>query len=74
MQETMDRIGHVRTPGGRDVRLAIKVSVAVGRARRFVVGDPTVQLVDVLAGGCSTSSPTPSTVPRKATSCSPRRP
>src|SRR4051812_31102600 len=50
MQATMDRIGHVRTPGGRDVRLAIKVSVAVGRARRFVVGDPAVQLVDVLAG------------------------
>src|SRR6185437_13958309 len=28
----------------------LKVAVAVGAARRFVVGDPNVQLIDVLAG------------------------
>ncbi|MDQ3715934.1 MAG: tetratricopeptide repeat protein, partial [Actinomycetota bacterium] len=30
--------------------LAMKVAVAVGSARRFVVGDPSIQLIDVLAG------------------------
>ena len=28
----------------------MKAAVAVGPARRFVVGDPDVQLIDVLAG------------------------
>ncbi|MBA3418517.1 MAG: tetratricopeptide repeat protein [Geodermatophilaceae bacterium] len=50
MQEAIDRVGTVRTPGGREVRLAMKVAVAVGSARRFVVGDPSIQLIDVLAG------------------------
>ena len=39
-----------RTPGGTTVQLALKVAVAVGSARRFVVGDPQIQLIDVLAG------------------------
>ena len=51
MQETMTRVGEVRTPGGAVVRLAMKIAVAVGPARRFVVGDPEIQLIDVLAGG-----------------------
>ncbi|MEP7208584.1 MAG: tetratricopeptide repeat protein [Casimicrobiaceae bacterium] len=50
MQATMARIGEVRTPAGNVVQLAMKVAVAAGDARRFVVGDPDVQLVDVLAG------------------------
>ncbi|MDQ3457605.1 MAG: adenylate/guanylate cyclase domain-containing protein [Actinomycetota bacterium] len=50
MQEAMDRVGTVATPGGRHIRLAMKVAVAVGPARRFVVGDPSIQLIDVLAG------------------------
>ena len=50
MQEAMARVGHVVTPGGHSVRLAMKVAVTVGRARRFVVGDPSIQLIDVLAG------------------------
>src|SRR5205823_813122 len=32
------------------VRLAMKIAVAVGSARRFVVGDSDIQLIDVLAG------------------------
>ena len=35
-------------PGGST--LALKVAVAVGEARRFVVGDPAAQRIDVLAG------------------------
>ncbi len=50
MQEAMARVGEIVTPGGASVHLALKVAVAVGRARRFVVGDPEIQLIDVLAG------------------------
>ena len=50
MQDTMARLDEVITPGGTRVQLALKVAVAVGAARRFVVGDPDVQLIDVLAG------------------------
>lgn len=50
MQDAMERSGTIRTPGGTVVQLAIKVAVAVGEARRFLVGDPEIQLIDVLAG------------------------
>jgi adenylate cyclase len=50
MQEAMARVGEIVTPGGTVVRLALKVAVACGAARRFVVGDPEIQLIDVLAG------------------------
>ncbi|MGD0810187.1 MAG: tetratricopeptide repeat protein [Acidimicrobiales bacterium] len=50
MQRAMDSVANVTTPGGRTVRLGMKVAVAAGAARRFVVGDPEIQLIDVLAG------------------------
>jgi len=50
MQQTMRHLGEVITPAGLRMRLALKVAVAVGAARRFVVGDPNIQLIDVLAG------------------------
>ncbi|MEP7202422.1 MAG: tetratricopeptide repeat protein [Ilumatobacteraceae bacterium] len=50
IQRTMASVGTICTPAGTAVVLAIKVAVAVGDARRFVVGDPTIQLIDVLAG------------------------
>ncbi len=50
MQDAIEREGHITTPGGLSLRLALKVAVAVGTARRFVVGDPSIQLIDVLAG------------------------
>jgi len=50
MQQTMDRLHEVVTPAGVRVRLAMKVAIAVGSARRFLVGDPDVQRIDVLAG------------------------
>ncbi|MBA3532932.1 MAG: AAA family ATPase, partial [Ardenticatenales bacterium] len=40
----------VRLPSGREVNLAIKVAVAIGPVRRFLVGNPSIQLIDVLAG------------------------
>ena len=50
MHETIEQVGRIVTPAGTEVQLAMKVAVAVGKARRFVVGDPDVQLIDVLAG------------------------
>lgn len=38
-------------PKGESVTLALKVLVTAGRVSRFVVGDPEVQLIDVIAGG-----------------------
>lgn len=51
MQQAMETAGLIALPSGHDIRLAMKVAIAVGRARRFVVGDPLIQLIDVLAGG-----------------------
>src|SRR3954453_10236884 len=50
MHEAIEREGHIATPAGREFRLTLKVAVAAGDARRFVVGDPDLQLIDVLAG------------------------
>ena len=50
MQDAMRREGSVTTPGGLSFQLELKVAIAVGPARRFVVGDPEIQLIDVLAG------------------------
>ena len=50
MQEAMRPFATVRTPAGTPIHLAIKVAVTAGPARRFVVGDPDIQLIDVLAG------------------------
>jgi class 3 adenylate cyclase/tetratricopeptide (TPR) repeat protein len=37
-------------PGGARLGLALKAAVAAGPIRRFVVGDPAIQLLDTLAG------------------------
>ncbi len=50
MQKAMQRFATVTTASGKQVSLAVKVAVAVGPARRFLVGDPAVQLIDVLSG------------------------
>ncbi|MHA3705221.1 AAA family ATPase, partial [Jatrophihabitans sp. YIM 134969] len=50
MQAAVVRSGTLTLPGGGTAVLGMKVAVAAGRARRYVVGDPRVQLIDVLAG------------------------
>ena len=50
MQRALDRVGEIMTPSGASIRLGMKVAVAVGPARRFLVGDPEIQLIEVLAG------------------------
>ncbi len=50
MQETMAEIGTVEIGPDNIVDLSLKVAAAVGSARRFVVGDPRLQKIEVLAG------------------------
>jgi class 3 adenylate cyclase/tetratricopeptide (TPR) repeat protein len=50
MQDVMAELGQVTTPGGREVTLSVKIAVAAGPARRFLVGDPAVHAFEALAG------------------------
>ncbi len=50
MQQVMGRFAKITTPSGKTVPLAIKVAVVAGPARRFLIGDPQIQCIDVLAG------------------------
>jgi class 3 adenylate cyclase/tetratricopeptide (TPR) repeat protein len=50
MQAAMAQFAAIATPTGDTVSLAMKASVAAGSVRRFVVGDPAIQLIDVVAG------------------------
>jgi predicted ATPase/class 3 adenylate cyclase len=50
MQRAMGQFARVETPSGMRLSLAIKVGIASGPARRFRVGDPKIQSIDVLAG------------------------
>ncbi len=50
MQSALASTGRIVTAAGTSVQLELKVAVAVGEIRRAVVGDPAIQLIDVLAG------------------------
>ena len=50
MQNAMAQFASVATPTGTYFSLAIKVAVVVGPVRRFLVGDPQVQNLEVIAG------------------------
>jgi class 3 adenylate cyclase len=50
MQQAMRRFATVTIPSGAKVSLAMKAAVAAGPARRFLVGDPSIQTIDALAG------------------------
>ena len=51
MQGRMKDFAEVETPSGKVISLAMKAAVSIGDARRFIVGNPDVQIIDVLAGG-----------------------
>jgi DNA-binding response OmpR family regulator/class 3 adenylate cyclase len=51
MQDAMAEFASVTTPTGTPFSLAIKVAIATGPVRRFLVGDPGVQVIEVIAGG-----------------------
>ncbi len=50
MQQAMHQFAVLKQPGGGAVSLSLKVSTASGWVRRFLVGDPHIQCIDVLAG------------------------
>jgi class 3 adenylate cyclase/predicted ATPase len=50
MQQAMQQFTTVELSIGETVELVMKAGVASGPARRFLVGDPSIQLVDALAG------------------------
>ena len=50
MQQAMEQFAVVELLSGETVSLAMKAAVASGPARRFIVGDPRIQLLDALAG------------------------
>ncbi len=50
MQRALRAFLAIKMPSGNTVSLAMRVSVAVGPVRRFVVGDPQLQIMDVLVG------------------------
>lgn len=50
LQEEMARMKAITTPAGSTIPLGIKVAVAAGPARRFLVGDPQTYVIEVLAG------------------------
>ena len=46
----MKSFASIALPNGRIAALTLKVAVASGPARRFMVGDPTIHYIDALAG------------------------
>jgi class 3 adenylate cyclase/tetratricopeptide (TPR) repeat protein len=50
MQRAMAAFAAITTPFGHTVSLSMKAAVAVGAARRFLVGDPQIRVLDALAG------------------------
>ena len=50
MQRAMQQFTTVALPSGETVSLAMKAAVASGSVRRFVIGDPDIQVLDALAG------------------------
>jgi adenylate cyclase len=50
LQQAMQQFAAIALPDGTTTALALKVAIASGPARRFVVGDPAIQLLDTLAG------------------------
>ena len=50
MQAAMSPFYQVALADGKTVALSVKAAVATGPARRFIVGDPAIQFIDVMAG------------------------
>jgi predicted ATPase/class 3 adenylate cyclase len=50
MQQEMQQFSKLDLANGETVSLAVKIGLAQGPVRRFVVGNPEIQVLDVLAG------------------------
>jgi CheY-like chemotaxis protein len=50
VQRAMAQFEAVTTPAGTAFQLSIKVAAVTGSVRRFLVGDPAIQTIEVIAG------------------------
>lgn len=50
IQKIITEYGMMILSTGREISLGIKIALAVGPVRRFLVGDPTIQLLEAIAG------------------------
>ena len=50
LQAAMAAVQAITLADGSTIRLGVKAALAAGTVRRFTVGDPAIQLIDVLAG------------------------
>lgn len=50
LQKAMHSFAAIMLPTGKTMALTLKVAVATGSSRRFVLGNPALQLFDALAG------------------------
>jgi len=50
MQQALSQFVKMETPHGKPISLKIKTAIAAGPVRRFLVGNPQIQTIDVLAG------------------------
>ncbi|MFN8446772.1 MAG: tetratricopeptide repeat protein [Caldilineaceae bacterium] len=50
MQQAIQPVARVQVSTTTSVQLVVKTAVASGKVHRFVVGDPAIQRIDVLAG------------------------
>lgn len=50
LQKMMRTFERISLPKGRSITMEVKVAITSGSARRFSVGDPAVNLIDVLGG------------------------
>jgi len=50
MQRAMTAFAAISTPAGATAALMVKVAVVAGPIRRFLIGDPQIQVLEVLAG------------------------
>ena len=50
IQNAMIDFANIRVSAEQTVKLSVKVAVSVGSVRRYIVGDPTIRYIDVIAG------------------------
>ncbi|MFN2215933.1 MAG: tetratricopeptide repeat protein, partial [Anaerolineales bacterium] len=58
MQKTMRSFKSINLPNDKKIEIALKVSIATGNSRRFLVGDPNIRYLDTLAGTVITRTST----------------
>ena len=50
MQASMREFADIAAPGGMTISLGVRIALSTGSVRRMRVGEPSIQLMDVLAG------------------------